>query len=69
MESIIIDIKSKEDGKFFTSLAKRLHLKARVLSDEEKEDIGLALAITEGRKSGYVDEKTVMNTLHKAMRK
>jgi len=38
METIVIDINSKEDKKIFTSLAKRL-------------------------KSGYIDEKIIMNTL------
>ena len=59
----IIDINSKEDKRIFTSLAKRLQLRARILTPDEKEDIGLAFAIDEGRKSGYVDEKTVMDTL------
>ena len=63
METLVIDINSKEDKRVFTTLAKRLHLKLRVLSQYEKEDIGLASAIDEGRKSGYVDEKTIMNTL------
>jgi len=34
-----------------------------VIDINSKEDIGLASAIDEGRISGYVDEKTVMNTL------
>jgi len=63
METIVIDINSKEDKRIFTSLAKRLQLRARILTPDEKEDIGLAFAIDEGRKSGYVDEKTVMDTL------
>ena len=63
METLVIDISSKEDKKVFTSLAKRLHLRVRTLTQYEKEDIGLAFAIDEGRKSGYVDEKTIMHTL------
>ena len=35
------------------------------LSAEEKEDIGLAIAIEKGRKSGYVSEDAIMKTLHK----
>ncbi len=62
METLVIDVNSKEDKKVFTTLAKRLHLKMRVITQSEKEDLGLALAIEEGLKSGYVDEKTVMNT-------
>ena len=62
METIVIDINSNEDKRAFTSLAKRLHLKVRVLRQYEKEDIALASAIDDGRESGYVDEKTVMQT-------
>jgi hypothetical protein len=65
METLVIDINSKEDKRIFTSLAKRLHLKARILTQEEKEEIGLAIAIDEGMKSGYVDENTIMKTLAK----
>ena len=63
METLVIDIYSKEDKRVFTTLAKRLHLKVRILSPTEREDVGLALAIDEGRQSGYVDEKSVMDTL------
>ena len=69
MESIMIDIKSKSDTKLFINLANRLGLKSRVLTDEEKEDIGLGIAIEEGRKSGYVDEKTIKKTISKLLKK
>jgi len=49
--------------KLITGLAKRLGLKTMKLSAEEKEEIGLLAAIEKGRKSGYVDEDTVMQTL------
>jgi len=65
MELVIKDIRSAEDLKLFTGLAKRLGLKTAKLSDEEKEDVGLAIAIHKGRKSGYVPEDAVMKTLHK----
>ncbi|HBX53101.1 MAG: hypothetical protein A2275_10370 [Bacteroidetes bacterium RIFOXYA12_FULL_35_11] len=65
MNSLLIEINSKEDKRIFTSLAKRLHLKTRLLSQEDKEDIALAGAIDAGRNSGYVDEQVIMNTLNK----
>jgi hypothetical protein len=64
MELVIKDIKSPEDLKLFTGLAKRLGLKTAKLTPDEKEDIGLARAIDHGRKSGYVSEDAVMNILH-----
>ena len=63
MELIIKGIKSVEDVRLFTGLAKRLGLKTTKLSSEEKEDIGLAIAIEKGRKTGYVAEETIMKTL------
>ena len=63
MELVIKDIQSAEDMKLFTGLASCLGLKTAKLSQQEKEDIGLA--IEKGRKSGYTPETTVMKTLHK----
>jgi hypothetical protein len=63
MELVIKDIKSREDIKLFTELAKRLGLRTAKLSIEEREDIGLGLAIEKGRKTGRVSEETVMKTL------
>ncbi len=65
MEPVIKDIKTAEDLKLFTGLAKRLGLKTAKLSDEEKEDVGLAIAINKGRQSGYVSEDNVIDTLRK----
>ncbi len=65
MELVIKDIKSREDIKLFTELAKRLGLKTAKLSLEEKEDIGLGKAIESARKGGYATEETVFATLRK----
>jgi hypothetical protein len=65
MELLIRNIKAKADIKLISELAERLGLITTQLTLEEKEEIGLALAIDEGRKSGYVSEKTVMKTLRK----
>lgn len=69
MELLIRNIKAKGDIKLISELAARLGLKTTQLSLEEKEEIGLAIAITEGRKSGYVSEKTVMKTLRNIQKK
>lgn len=63
MELLISNIKAKQDMKLLSELAARLGLKITKLSLEEKENIGLSIAIEEGRKSGYVSEKTVLKTL------
>ena len=65
MELVIKDIKSREDIKLFTELAKRPGLKTAKLSLEEKEDIGLGKAIEKSRKGGYAPEEAVFATLRK----
>lgn len=69
MELVIKDIQSAEDMKLIKGFAKRLGLKTMKLSAEEKEEIGLGLAIEKGRKSGYVSEDAVMKTLRKVQGK
>ena len=65
MELLIENIKRKDDKILLINLANRLGLSTKVLTIEDKEDIALAKAIEEGRKSGYVSEDKVINTLNK----
>ncbi len=65
MQLLIKDVKSEEDIKLFKGLARRLGLKTIKLSESEKEDIGLSLAIEKGKKSRLVSEESVMEILHK----
>jgi hypothetical protein len=65
METIIINIKSQKDKLLFTSLANRLKLKSRILSEEDKEDYGLLKAMLEAKQGDYVDRETIMKSLRK----
>ncbi len=65
MESIVIDIKTEKDKILLSALASRLHLKSVILSEEEKEELGLLNAMKEGKKSGKASEKKVMELLDK----
>lgn len=65
METIIINIKTKKDKLLFTSLANRLKLKSKILSDEDKEDYGLLKAMLDAKQEDYVDRDTVMKSLRK----
>jgi hypothetical protein len=65
METLVINIKSKKDKILFSTLADRLHLKLRILSEEDKEDYGLLKAMLEAKKGEYVDRETIMKSLHK----
>jgi hypothetical protein len=68
MELVIKDIKTAEDLKLISGLAKRLGLKTAKLTAEEREDIGMYEAIRRGRQSGYVSEDEVMSVLSKIQR-
>jgi hypothetical protein len=65
METIIINIKTQKDKFLFTSLANRLKLRSRILSEEDKEDYGLLKAMLEARQEDYVDRETIMKSLRK----
>jgi len=65
METIIINIKTQKDKLLFTSLANRLKLKSRILSDEDKEDYGLLKAMMEAKQEDYVDRETIIKSLRK----
>ncbi len=54
MTTLVINVDTDSSAKLFIELAKKLHFKARILSDEKKEDAGL-LAMMEERRN----EKTV----------
>jgi hypothetical protein len=41
MKTMIINVKDKKDFELLTIFLKGLEIKARILSDEEKEDFGL----------------------------
>ena len=55
----------KKTRTYRAMLAKRLGYTTAKFSLEGKEDIGLAIAIEKGRKSGYVAEESIMKTFHK----
>ena len=49
-----------------TALFKKMSIAARVLSDEEKEDLGLGLMMREAEKSPRVSRESVMRKLGRA---
>ena len=57
MEAIILQGGTKSNIRLILELAKKLDFKARKLSLEEMEDLGIALSINEGVQSGYLNEK------------
>ncbi len=57
METIILRGNSKANSKLLLKLAKQLNFSAKALSPSEVEEMGIALSIEEGLKSGLLNEK------------
>jgi hypothetical protein len=69
MELLIKNIRSRSDKKLITDLLRRLGISFKELSSAEKEEIAFGIAIEEGIKSGFAEEKEVMNVLKKRIKK
>ncbi|MDQ3112162.1 MAG: hypothetical protein M3R17_19940 [Bacteroidota bacterium] len=50
MKTLVINVDSDSSAKLLIDLAKKMHFKARLLSDQQKEDAGL-LAMMKERKN------------------
>jgi len=56
MDAIILQGGSKSSTRLLLELARKLNFKARMLSSEEVEEMGLLISIREGLDSGLLDE-------------
>lgn len=65
METMVINIKSQNDKILFSTLAHRLNLKSRILSEEDKEDYGLLKAMLEAKTGEYVEREAISKALRK----
>ena len=63
MESAILQTESGKNLKLILQLAKKLGISSRRLSNEEIEDNGLSLAITEGRTGEFIDTDIFLKEL------
>ena len=57
METIILRGDSKTNSRLLLKLARQLNFSAKALSPSEVEDLGLAISIDEGLKTGLLNEK------------
>lgn len=63
MTTMLVNIPEKERS-FFMALIKKLHIKSKVLSEEDKEDIWFLKMIDEAEdEGGEVSEEAIMKTL------
>jgi len=63
MKSAILTSDSNKNLKILIELAERLGIKAKMLTEEQLEDIGLIKAIKHGRTGNFVDTEKFVNTL------
>lgn len=63
MKTLIINTENQSDLKLLMNLVKRLGFDSRILTDEEKEDMGLLKAMLEGKKSKIVSRSIIMKQL------
>lgn len=63
--SIILTGKSKSEIELILALAKKLGLKSKVLSKEDKEDAGLLYLMNTGRTKKTVDKDKFLKSLKK----
>lgn len=62
-KTYLLSVQGKEEILFLESLLKKLKIKAKLLSDEEKEDIGLAMLMKQTNTSKTVSYEKVMKKL------
>ncbi len=65
MESLLITPAREEDMGLIQRLLERINARFRVLSEDEKEDIGLLALIAEGDPKDTVPEEEVMKILRR----
>ncbi len=65
MEALIIKPANDEEAALLKSLVKKMKVKYTVISEEEKQDYGLALAMLAAKNSKPVSEASIMKKLNK----
>jgi len=63
MKSAILTSDSSKNLKILVELAERLGIKAKMLTDEQLEDIGLIKAIKHGRTGNFIDTDKFVKSL------
>jgi len=63
MSSIVVTPKSAQEMKFISELLAKLGVDSKVLSDEETEDLGLAILMKDVDRTDSVEESEIMAKL------
>ena len=65
MQTLVLNGESVGDIKLIAEIAKKMGLKAKILSEAEKEDIGMLNAIKKGRTKQYINTESFIHNLRK----
>jgi len=61
MESLIITPKNKVEQKLLSDLLAKMNIKVAVLTDEAKEDLGMATLLKEADRTKKVAKETILS--------
>lgn len=64
MDSIVINPRTKDEAKIVTELLERMNISSKVITDEEKEDMGLLMMMKEADRNEKVSREEVMKKLN-----
>jgi len=64
MESIVITPKTKDEAKIITDLLNKMNISSSVITDEEKEDLGLLMMMKEVDRNDKVSRDEIMKKLN-----
>ena len=64
MESIVINPRTKDEAKIVTELLDKMNISSKVITDEEKEDMGLLMMMKEADRYEKVSREEVMKKLN-----
>jgi hypothetical protein len=63
MESIVINPKTKSEAKIINDFLEKMNISSKVLTDEEKEDMGLVVMMKETDMDDLVSRDEIMRKL------
>jgi len=63
MQTLVLSSDSAVNIRLIAEVAKKMGIKAKILTDEENEDIGMLNAIMKGRTGEYVDKEDFIKKL------
>lgn len=65
MQTLVLKSDSASNIKLIAEIAKKMGIKAKILTDEEKENIGMLNAIMKGKTGQYIDNEDFVKMLKK----